>query len=283
MEAPILMHAPPTGDGNRLWLIAGTGEGPQLTAALLQRHWRVRVSVVSRAAALAYGGLSGLELTVGAIEGEPPDRRPEAGVAAELTRARRSGDPFRWVIDATHPFATRISAALATECRRVHQPLLRLRRPVLPSGCARILPALSALGEHGRPGERLLLAIGARQLGEAVRQGPAAVHHARVLPRPESLRQAMAAGLAPERVACLQPGSDGAIEAALCRQWGIDTVLCRRSGSRTELHWERICEALGLRLLLLERPGEPQGVPCLPFEAILEKLTGSEGPAPCPR
>jgi precorrin-6A/cobalt-precorrin-6A reductase len=279
MEGSILMHAPPSrAAGNRLWLIAGTGEGPVLATALLRSHWRVRVSVVSRAAALAFGCQPGLEVRVGAIEGEPPDRRPEAGVAAELERAHRLGDPFRWVIDATHPFATRISAALAVECRRVHQPLLRLQRPELPAGSARILPDLSALGMHCPAEERLLLAIGARQLGTAMRCCPQAVHHARILPQPAALRQAMAAGLAPERVACLRPESDAAIERALCRQWRIGTIVCRRSGSSTELHWHRISEALGLRLLLLERPCEPPGVPSLPLEAMLEKLTGPHTP-----
>ena len=268
------MHAPPSrAGGDRLWLIAGTGEGPVLATALLQSHWRVRVSVVSRAAALAYGCHPGLEVRVGAIEGEEPDRRPEAGVAAELERALRGGDPFRWVIDASHPFATRISAALAAACHRVHQPLLRLRRPELPKGSARILSTLPSLAEHCPAEERLLLAIGARQLASAMGHSPHAVHHARILPHPAALRQAMAAGLAPERVACLRPGSDAAIERALCRQWRIGTILCRRSGSTTELHWHRISEALGLRLLLLERPGEPPGVPSLPLEAMLEKLT----------
>lgn len=275
------MHAPPSRAGDdRLWLIAGTGEGPVLATALLQSHWRVRVSVVSRAAALAYRSQPGLEVAVGAIGGGQPDPRPEVGVAAELERARRGGDPFRWVIDATHPFATRISAALATECRRLQQPLLRLVRPELFQGSARILADLSALEQHCSSGERLLLAIGARRLAEAVRHCPDAVHHARILPQPEALRQAMAAGLAPDRVACLRPGSEAAIERALCRQWRIGTILCRRSGSPTELHWHRISEKLGLRLLLLERPGEAAGVPALCLEAMLEKLTRPDGVLP---
>ena len=45
--------AAPVGQ-DRLWLVAGTGEGPPLAAALLQRGWRVRVSVVTAAAVRAY-------------------------------------------------------------------------------------------------------------------------------------------------------------------------------------------------------------------------------------
>jgi hypothetical protein len=46
--------APGPGQAPWLWLLAGTGEGPRLAAALLQAGWLVRVSVVSRAAARAY-------------------------------------------------------------------------------------------------------------------------------------------------------------------------------------------------------------------------------------
>ena len=38
----------------RLWLLSGTGEGPKLAGALIERGWQLRVSVVSAAAARAY-------------------------------------------------------------------------------------------------------------------------------------------------------------------------------------------------------------------------------------
>ncbi len=183
-----------SGSGGRIWLIAGTGEGPPMATALLARGWRLRISVVSRAAALAYGQRPGQELAVGAIGG--PDG-PETGVAAELARAREERDPYRWVIDATHPFATRISAALARTCRSQHQPLLRLLRPDGGAADGVVLADLTDLGDHCRPGERLLLAIGGRRLADAVAASPQAVHHARLLPHGEALGMALAAGLAP--------------------------------------------------------------------------------------
>ena len=62
------MHDPPI-DQPRVWLLAGTGDGPRLTRALLQRHWRVRVSVVSPAAAAAYRGLAVESIAIGALGG----------------------------------------------------------------------------------------------------------------------------------------------------------------------------------------------------------------------
>ncbi len=283
MEGSILMHPPRwieadppgrSGGCGRIWLIAGTGEGPPLAQQLLARGWRLKVSLVSRAAALAYGAHPHQELAVGAIGGAGG---PEAGVAAELGEGRRRGDPYAWVIDATHPFATRISAALALTCPALGQPLLRLKRPDLSTTGAVALGDLASLGAHCRPGERLLLAIGARRLGEAVAAAPGVLHHARLLPHGEALALALAAGLPPGRLAPLRPTDDGRIERALCRHWRIEAVLCRRSGGPNEAQWHRICAELGLRLLLLERPREPGQGEALPLQALLQRL-GQSGP-----
>jgi precorrin-6A/cobalt-precorrin-6A reductase len=262
------------GGGGRIWLVAGTGEGPALARRLLARGWHLKVSLVSRAAALAYGAHPRQELAVGVIGGADG---PEAGVAAELADAGLRGAPYTWVIDATHPFATRISAALARGCTARSQPLLRLLRPDLGAAGAQPLEDLAELGRLCRPGQRLLLAIGARRLAEAVAASPGVLHHARLLPQGEALATALAAGLPPQRLAPLRPGGDGRIERALCRHWRIDTVLCRRSGGDNEARWHRICAALDLRLLLLERPGEPGRVEALPMETLLARLGDSGG------
>lgn len=270
-------NRPPGLDGRpRLWLISGTGEGPPLVAALLARGWRLRVSLVTAAAARAYPPHPDLELVIGAL-GEGGAQPPEVVVGQELLRARSLGDPFRWLVDASHPFARRISATLAAACLAHRQPLLRLQRPPLPPGRALVLDDLPAVNAHIRPGERLLLAIGARRLAEAIRRSPQALHHARVLPAPQALRQAFAAGLATDRLACLRPSeASEAIELALCRRWCIDTVLCRQSGGESEGRWHRICERLDRRLLLLRRPPEPAGVPLLAIDALLERIGGPE-------
>jgi precorrin-6A/cobalt-precorrin-6A reductase len=270
MQGPALHQgeAPP-----RIWLVAGTGEGPALATRLLARGWSVRVSVVSAAATRAYAPHPRLELRVGALGGEAS---PEGAVLAELGEAAGRGRPFRWVIDASHPFAQRITAALALACATAGQPLLRLQRPRPPAPGAIILPDLDNLAEIDLAGCRMLLAIGARRLAEAMGHCPQAVHHARLLPQPGALRQAMAAGLSADRVACLRPPAEAAasaaIEAALCRRWRIEAVLCRRSGGPSESHWHALCAAMGLRLLLLERPREPEGAVVLPLAALLERV-----------
>ncbi|MCS5692724.1 precorrin-6A/cobalt-precorrin-6A reductase [Cyanobium sp. FGCU-6] len=269
------MQAPPEHHrSGRLWLIAGTGEGPVLAKALLARGWRLRLSVVAEAAARAYPPEPSLELAVGAI-GEGEGLTPELGLEQELRAAENAGDPYAWVLDASHPFATTISAALARVCGARGQPLLRLGRPLDPHPGAVLLDDLPQLEGCVARGERLLLAIGARQLPLAVRHSPGAVHHARLLPDATALRIVMAAGLAPARVACLRPGGEGRIEAALCRHWRIDAVLCRQSGGHTEALWRRICRDQGIELRLLRRPPEPEGVRILPLAELLAHVGSS--------
>jgi precorrin-6A/cobalt-precorrin-6A reductase len=270
------MHRPDLDQPGRIWLLAGTGEGPPLATALRLRGWRVTVSVVGEDATRPYVRDPGLEIRVGPLGGT-------AAISAELERVRRGATPYRWVIDATHPFATRISADLARVCRDRDQPLLRLwRRPLTPPPGLRLteLSDLEDLEPLDLRAERLLLAIGARHLAEALRLAGAGTTFARVLPNPLALQLARAAGLPDGRLACHRPGSDGgagglAIERALLRRWRITAVLCRQSGSSTERGWQSLCAAGGQRLLLLRRPPEPAGVTSLPLERLLEMLEAS--------
>jgi precorrin-6A/cobalt-precorrin-6A reductase len=272
------MHAPPTPGfslpsarppfrpgGDRLWLIAGTGEGPALARRLLVRGWRLRVSVVTASARLAYPNDPRLEVVVGALAGA-------SAWQAALAEAERQGDPFQWLVDASHPFASLVTAAAAAAMEGRPERLVRLHRPPLPTPLATPLSHIRQMEEHLRRGDRLLLAIGARQLREALRHCGEALPHCRVLPHPQALRLALQAGVPPQRIACLHPTEDGAMERGLCEHWGITTILCRQSGGTTEALWWRISEERGLRLLSLRRPPEPSGLVRLPLEELIEHL-----------
>lgn len=251
--------------GHRLWLIAGTGEGPALAQTFLERGWRLRVSVVTPTASQPYPESPDLEMVVGALG--------DAGTLRSLLEAaEREGDPFRWVIDASHPFAVRITPAAMEATWGRPEQLLRLERPGLAAPWAIPLKHMDDLARHVTENERVLLAIGARQLGEAVRHCPGAHLHARVLPYPQALRQAQQAGLPADRLACFHPTADGAVEQALCRQWQIDSILCRQSGGLTEALWQQVARALGLRLLLLQRPAEPESIQRLAFQSLIERV-----------
>lgn len=257
--------------GQRLWLLAGTGEGPLLAERMLQRGWRVRVSVVTAAAAAAYRSLEAsslgqaLELAVGALAGS-------AAITAALEQARSHGDPFAALIDATHPFARLISHDLATVCTNGGVPLLRLGRALQQPGNATVVPDLAGLQGCALAGRSVLLAVGARQLAAAVTCSPGARHHARVLPAPAALQQALVAGLDPARLAALRPSRDFAIETALVRRWAIHAIVCRQSGGPIEAGWRLVSQRCGCQLVLLARPAEPHAVVPLSEAALLARL-----------
>jgi precorrin-6A/cobalt-precorrin-6A reductase len=252
---------------DRLWVIAGTGEGPPLARGFLDRGWRVRVSVVTAAARRSYPEDPRLEVVVGALAGAPAWR-------AALEEAERQGDPFRWLVDASHPFASQVTAMVIAALEGRPERLLRLHRPPLASPWATPLGQIREMEAHLGRGDRLLLAIGARHLGLALRHCAEALPHCRVLPNPGALRLALQAGIPPHRLACFHPTADGGVERALCVHWRIDTILCRQSGSATEAHWLRISEEKGLRLLTLRRPPEPEGLARLPLEELIEHVGG---------
>jgi precorrin-6A/cobalt-precorrin-6A reductase len=246
-------------------LIAGTGEGPLLARVFLDRGWRLRVSVVTPSASRSYPEDPRLEVRVGALAGA-------AALRTALEEADLEGDPFQWLIDASHPFAAQVTATAVAATRDWPARLLRLERPILPAPMAIPLRQLSDLGPHVRPGERILLAIGARHLREASLQCAEAHPHGRVLPHPQALNQALRAGLPPHHIACCHPTADGAVERALCHRWGIETILCRQSGGHTEALWLRIASEAHLRLLLLRRPPEPAATRRLPFPELVEHV-----------
>ena len=267
--APILNHDPRLHQRPRLWMLAGTGEGPLLAALLLQRGWALRVSVVSAAAGRPYRALqvgAPLDVQVGPVVGT-------AAMAAQLQQAAVQGAPFVAVIDATHPFATEVSRCLRQACRQQGQPLLTLaREPLAPTG-ATLLTQLADLRTVDLRGARVLLAIGARHLPEAIACSPGALHHARVLPSATALQLVSAAGLSPERIACLRPsGPEFAVEAALVRRWRIDTILCRQSGGLTEAGWRQVARAQGCQLLMLARPRRDLDPPPLSIQGLLARL-----------
>ena len=258
-------------DQRRIWLLAGTGEGPSLAQALLERGWWVRISVVSSKAAEAYAGLGVQRLSIGALNG------PE-GIGTVLERE----GPFTWVIDATHPFAIRITAELMQVCSLRRQPLLRLERSAERGAAFAFLNDLADVRDPRLKGSRLLLAVGARHLAVAASAAAAAGAsiHARVLPNVEGLRAALAVGLPSDQLAVLRPlqgDPPGSIERALCCRWRITDVVCRQSGGVTERLWRGICQGQGLRLWLLRRPSGLAGMDTVVGEqALLERLTDDD-------
>ena len=139
----------------RILLLSGTSEGPPLARALLDEGFAVRATVTrEEARANLFGPL------LGAVDVEVRGFT-EHGLADFLGQGGAD-----LVLDATHPFAVRITRIAHSVCARLGTPYVRYERPDWTppegthwadsyAGAAALLPAL---------GSRALLTIGAKQL-----------------------------------------------------------------------------------------------------------------------
>lgn len=266
---------PPWSRRGWIWLVAGTEDGVWAARQLLALAVPVRVQVVSPRACRAYGSLT----TNPAFQ-----CRAMAMGPGDVHQVLTGPAPPALVVDATHPFALRITRTLHTACSAVAVPYLRFQRPQLPPGAATVVDRLEAVQNLGQ-GSSLLAAIGSRSLVPLVGwHGPRRTA-ARILPTATALQQALAAGLPPERIAPLQPigaGHNGethlppdpatSLEAALCRRWTVDVVLARQSGGTPERQWHRVCAALGVSLWLLRRPQEPGPMAVCTRETLSQRV-----------
>ncbi len=236
-----------------LWLLSGTGDGVPLADALIRRGWKVSVSVVSYEASLKYCQLPLESLWVGALSGVE-----DIQVVIENARFLHNG--FEWIIDATHPFAEIISSNLKIVCNKLDQPLIRFDRSTETFSEAFLIKSHLDLLNFDLVGKKILFAIGSRVLSEALDCGrrSGAIVFARVMPTVEGIRKALCCHLTPENLAVVRPSnpdSFGQIEEALCKQWGITTVVARQSGGVTQKLWQNIARKYGIDLFLIARPG----------------------------
>jgi precorrin-6A/cobalt-precorrin-6A reductase len=236
-----------------LLLLAGSGEGRAIASALAGRNGR-RVTASLLHAPRAFGPLA-VPTRLGGFGG------------AEAFRAFLEDHRIDAVLDATHPFAHRISARTAQICTEAGLPFAQVLRPAWVAGpgdawqevpdeaaaCALIAPGERVFTTTGRatlegfrgfPGDRLFV----RQMQD--RAAPADMPFARIVP-----------GAGP---------FSAEAEHRTFRRLGIDRLVVKNSGgapSRTKLDAAR---DLGLPVILLARPPQAVARPLQSVEAALD-------------
>ncbi|MBG0833149.1 cobalt-precorrin-6A reductase [Planomonospora sp. ID67723] len=227
-------------------VLGGTDEARRLAAAL---DGRPGTHVVSSLA----GRVRDPKLPVGEVrEG---GFGGSAGLAAWLAE-RRIGA----VVDATHPFAARMSASAAEAARMTGLPLLILRRPGWEAGPGddwRPVPSLQAAAELlPALGERVFLTTGRRSL--PVFAGLDGLWFlARSVDPPEPPL--------PRRVEVLLSRGPFTVEGelALMREHRIDVLVTKDSGGRMTTAKLHAARELGLPVVVVRRPPVPAGVPAV--------------------
>jgi precorrin-6A/cobalt-precorrin-6A reductase len=183
-----------------------------------------------------------------------------AGLVRHLT-----AEGVEALVDATHPFATQMTAHAAMAAAEASVPLLRIDRPAWhpgPGDAWRFVPSLGeaalALGEAPR---RVLLTVGQKELAPFVRAGQ---HHylLRSVDAPEP-------GSLPPRHELITATGPFALEEerALLLRHRIEVLVSKNSGGDATAAKLAAARELGLPVILLARPATPPGLQIVPDTA----------------
>jgi len=227
----------------RLLLLGGTTEARELADALAEGAVgpvEVTLSLAGRTRTPASGSA---RLRVGGFGGP-------AGLGGYLRDER-----IDLLIDATHPFATRISANADAAARAAGVPLLRLVRPAWtaqPGDRWTAVPDMAAAAyavtAHAK---RVFLTVGINEL-DAFVECPDVFFLVRLIEQP-----ARPLGLPRHRLVLARGPFDTNNEADLMRDHGIDTLVTKNSGGAATRAKLDAARRLGLPVIMVDRPPEP--------------------------
>jgi precorrin-6A/cobalt-precorrin-6A reductase len=226
----------------RLLILGGTSEAVALA-------WRLAnnsdfAPILSLAGATANPAQAPIPQRVGGFGGVQ-------GLAAFLLRERIGA-----VIDATHPFASHISANTVAACRATDTPLLVFTRPPWPHELgdrwievATIQEAVDALGTFRKT---VFLTQGRLQLA-AFARAPQHRYIVRAIDRPAEIDALPGCKLILKR----GPFSF-ADEATFMRNEGVEALVTKNSGGRATYAKIEAARALGVEVVIIGRPPPPE-------------------------
>ena len=229
----------------KILLLSGTSEGPSLARSLLDSGFEV-VATVTREAAVddLFGSIKN-EMTV-EVRGFD---------ALGLKDYLHSGIDV--VLDATHPFAARITRIAREVCEASGMPYIRYERPDWTPGEGTIFARTFVEAAEVAPslGTRIMLTIGAKQLKHFAHLHDRATLFARILPAAESLAQALAAGFTAERVFCMRPPFSREFNRALFAEYRAEVLVSKASGiAGGVVEKVEAARDLNMTVLMIRRP-----------------------------
>ena len=233
----------------QILIFGGTADSHPLLDWLLQWETDLTLCVTSDYASALLPLHDRLTVLVGRLD--------TAGMAA-LMRARR----FDCVVDATHPYAKEATHNIRTAAQASGCPYFRLLRPASDApGCVDciILPSVAEAADHlNKSTGRVLLATGSKELAEYTKvENFAQRCYPRVLPTVEAIGQCRTLGFLQSHIIAMQGPFSQALNAALFRQLGIETLVTKDGGAPggfpEKLAAARACN---VQTILVGRPEE---------------------------
>ena len=249
----------------KLCVFAGTTEGREIAEFLAGQSADVTVCVATEYGETLLPQGEGLHISARPLPREE---------MAELFRRER----FDLVIDATHPYAKRITESIAATCAGTDTEYLRLLRPdtAAPENAVFVEDAAGAAEYLDRVDGNILLTTGSRELHAfASVRDFASRAYARVLPMEDSLRACREAGLPPAHILAMQGPFSAGMNAALIRQTGAEILVTKDTGA-TGGFAEKLAAAreTGIKTLIIARPREESGRSLAEMQAFLREELG---------
>src|SRR5205807_9628460 len=136
------------------------------------------------------------------------------------------------VLEATPPFAVRITRMASTVCAALRVPYVRYQRPDWqpPEGTVYAASYTEAAALLPTLGTRIMLTIGAKQLKYFAGLHDRLTLFARILPAVTSLQQALQAGFPQAHILCLRPPFSQEFNRSILREYRIDVLVTKASG-----------------------------------------------------
>ena len=226
----------------RIVIFSGTTEGRRLSRALAEAGAEVTVCVATDYGTEEQGSIPGVITRQGPLSAE--EKRELLWDAALC-------------VDATHPYATHVTASVRLACEDAGTPYLRLKRADSNTAGALCFDSASAAAAYLKErGGNILLTTGAKELSAFAGIDPGRLFP-RVLPSHAGLDACEAAGIPHRNIIAMQGPFSREMNAATIRQFQIAWLVTKDGGAAGGYPEKAAAaEETGVRLILLRRPEE---------------------------
>ena len=253
----------------KIIIFSGTTEGRTLSTLLTQRRIPHVVCVAS-----AYGG----EMMEDSTFAELHIGRMDAEEMKQFLSARISGAEGM-VVDATHPYATEVTANIKLAAEAQGVPYLRVVRGASDAapGDMAVYSDIRACAEAmDQTSGNILLTTGSKELRaycEVVSEETRKRTYVRVLPTMSSLEQCISEGIEGDHIIAMHGPFTRECNEAILRQYDIRHLVTKDSGTAGGfLAKAEAAEAATVQLHVIARPVEEEGVSLKEAERVLLSL-----------
>ncbi|MBQ9661656.1 MAG: precorrin-6A reductase [Oscillospiraceae bacterium] len=229
----------------RFVIFSGTTEGRELSVRLAAAGAEVVVCVASDYGSEEQGSCDGIITRTGPLSPEEKQRLLRTAALC---------------VDATHPYATHVTASVMEACERAGVPYLRLSRAASDTEGVRCFDSAGEAAGWlaGREGN-ILLTTGAKELAAFAGLDPERIYP-RILPSHQSLSACEEQGIPHRNIIAMQGPFSTEMNIATIRQYEI-RYLVTKDGGAPGGYPEKASAAreTGAELIVLNRPGDDAG------------------------